>query len=138
MKKYYIDTNIFLRALVVEEENQSKQCIFFLRKVKNNQAKAVTGNIVIAEVAWVLKSYYKFSKEKIVELVKSIIHLRGLTIEDNLDIGKGLEIFANENIKYIDALIASIKPIQGKKWTVVSYDKDFDKLGVIRKEPGQL
>ncbi|MCG2692402.1 PIN domain-containing protein [Microgenomates group bacterium] len=138
MKKYYIDTNIFLRALVVEEKNQSQQCINFLNKVKNNQVRAVTGNIVIAEAAWVLKSYYKFSKEKIVELIKSIINLRGLIIEDKLNIRKGLEIFANENIKYIDALIASIKPIQEKKWTVVSFDKDFDKIGVIRKEPGQI
>jgi len=138
MKKYYIDTNIFLRVLVVEEKNQSKQCINFLNKVKNNQVRAVTGNIVIAEVAWVLKSYYKFSKEKIVEFVKSIINLRGLTIEDNLDIRKSLEIFANENIKYVDALIASIKEIQEKKWTVVSFDKDFDKIGVNRKEPGEI
>jgi len=61
-----------------------------------------------------------------------------LKIVDRFQPRISLNLFSKRNVKYIDTLIASIKEILAKKWTVVSYDKDFDKLGVLRKEPGEV
>ena len=41
-------------------------------------------------------------------------------------------------MKFIDALIASHKSIQEEAAVIVSYDKDFDKLGILRKEPKDI
>jgi predicted nucleic-acid-binding protein len=38
--------------------------------------------------------------------------------------------------KWIDCLIASAPDIQSGETAVVSYDRDFDRLGVVRLEPG--
>ena len=38
-----------------------------------------------------------------------------------------------------EVIIEQTRPLsKNKKWVIVSYDKDFDKLKVIRKEPGQI
>lgn len=47
-------------------------------------------------------------------------------------------MFEQKPVKFIDALLASIKEIKEKKWKVVSYDRDFDKLGVVRIEPKEI
>lgn len=136
--KYFIDTNIFLRTLIKEDEKSFTECVRFLTALKQNKIKAVTGNIVLAEVAWTLSSYYQFSKKQVVQALKSIINLRGLVIKDYYDQGVALSLFGKFKVKYIDSLIASNKYLRQKTWTLISYDKDFDKLGILRKEPKEV
>ena len=52
---YFIDTNIFLRVFVKENEKAFKECLDILELVKNGKIKAFINNLVIAEVNWILK-----------------------------------------------------------------------------------
>jgi len=138
MRRYFIDTNIFIDILMRRDEKRFIQCSRFFQKVKLNKIKAATGNVVLAELIWTLKSFYGIGKEEIVRRIKSIIKLRGIKLVDNYDPLRAIDLYQSKSIKYIDALIASIRPIQEKKWTVVSFDKDFDRIAVNRKEPGKI
>lgn len=138
MKKYFLDTNIFLRALIKENKTSFKDCCQLLKMIKLNQIKAVTASLILAEIVWTLSSYYQFPKKKVVRAIKGIINLRGLKIVDNYSPLISLDLFSQKKVKYIDTLIVSIEEIQTKKWAVVSYDKDFDKLRVTRKEPREI
>lgn len=135
---YFIDTNIFLRVLTADNKKQYKDSILLLKKIKENKIDAVTGTIVIAEIVWSLGSYYQFSKEKIIRAVRSVINLRGIKIIDDYNDLLAIELYEKYSVKYIDALITTYKIIQEKKCIIVSYDKDFDKLSVLRKEPIDL
>ena len=136
--KYFIDTNIFLRLLIKEDEKTYSQCYKLLSAIKTNQIKAVTSSITLAEIVWTLLSYYKFPKRKVVQAVKSILNLKELKIIDAYNPLVSLELFDKYTVKYIDTLIASVKEIADKKWIVVSYDRDFDKLAIERKEPHEI
>jgi len=138
MRRYFIDTNVFLNTLIQRDKKSFIDCCQFLDNIKSNKFKAVTSNVVLAELVWVLKSFYGFSREKISRGLKSIVKLKGLRLIDNYQLLKAIEMYESKSVKYIDALIASIKPIFEKKWIIVSYDKDFDKLKVKRVEPGEL
>jgi predicted nucleic-acid-binding protein len=135
---YLIDTNVFLRTLVKENKNSFNHCYSFLKAVKTNKIKAVTASIVLAEIVWTLSSFYKLPKKQVVEAIRSIVNLRGLKIVDKYNHLLAINLYESKTVKYIDAVIASIDEIQAKKWTVVSYDDDFDKLGIVRKEPKQV
>lgn len=132
---YFIDSNIFLRALTDEDKKMCQDCTSLLRAVKNNQIEAVTSSLVLAEVGWTIDSYYGFTKSEIVKALKGITRLSGLQIKDEYNVQIGIFCFQKKNVKLIDAFLASIREIQAKKWMVVSYDHDFDKLGVLREEP---
>lgn len=136
--KYFIDTNIFLRVAAKENQKSFKECYQLLQAIKLGKVEAVTATIVLAETVWTLNSYYKFTKEKISQIIKGILNLRGLRVIDQYDPYWATRQFEKTNIKYIDLLIASIEKNRIKEWTIVSYDKDFDKLGVLRKEPGEI
>lgn len=136
--RYFIDTNIFLRVLINEDESTYRECIHLLSAIKRKKIKAVTSNLVIAEIVWTLVSYYKFPKNKVIEAVKTILNFRGLVISDDFDGQIALDYFQKNNVKYIDAVIASIKEIGNKTWIVVSYDHDFDKLKIERQIPSDI
>lgn len=136
--EYFIDANIFLRVAAKESQKSFVECYRLLETVRLNKIKAVTSSVVLAEIVWTLRSYYKFPKEKINQIMKAILNLRGLKIVDNYDSYWATTKFEKTNAKYIDCLIASIEKNRHKKWTIVSYDEDFDKLEVLRKEPKQI
>ncbi len=136
--QYFIDTNIFLRVLIKEDEAQYSHCYSVLKTIKENEMKAQTSTLVLAEIVWTLNSYYKFSKKDTVVAVKSILYLRGLDIEDHYNYPKALELYEKYSIKFIDALIASHPEILEKKITIVSYDQDYKKLPVLFLTPEKL
>jgi len=133
---HILDTNIFLRTLIREDEKTFSDCLIFLELVKSNKINAVLPGVVLSEIAWVLKSFYKFPKSKVHQALKSILKLSGLKIVDNYDYEKTLKFFENKNVKYIDCLIASLA--KDKNYTIVSYDKDFDKLKIKRLDPSDF
>ena len=135
---YFIDTNIFLRALVKENEKTFKECYQFLKLVEERRLRALTSSLVLAEIEWVLGSFYKFEKTKVVQALGSVLSLKGLQIIDAINPRLALEIFREKNVKFIDALIASDPRIFKKEVIVVSYDRDFDKIGVLRKKPKEF
>lgn len=130
-KKYFIDTNIFLRVLVKEDEKSFIDCVNFLEKIKNGKAKGYTSSLVLAEINWVLMSFYKFPKDRVIEALEGVMALKGLKIIDKGDITLAVKLYRQNKIKFIDAMIASLDIVANKSVTIVSYDKDFEKLDVF-------
>lgn len=135
---YFIDTNIFLRVLVKENEEVFKDCQKFLNLISQNKIKAFTSTIIFSEIDWVLESFYKFPKEKVIGGLNSILKLKNLKIKDSFNPNSAIEIYEKFSVKFIDALIASNLRIFNKEAVIVSYDKDFDKIGVKRMEPSKI
>lgn len=136
--KYFIDTNVFLRVLIKEEPLSYNSSVKLMEKIKKGNLKAVTSSLVLAEIGWTLGSYYKFNKIDIIRSVKSILGLHGLVIIDETNWLYALDLYSTKKVKLIDCLIASKEEIREKKWAVVSFDKEFDKLGVKRVEPADI
>lgn len=136
--KYFFDTNIFVRVLELENQEIFNECSKVLNLVRNSKIKAYTSSTVLSEIVWVLGTSYRESKANILKGLSGILKLNNLKIIDNYNLQKAFDFYSSFSVKYIDALIASNPEIQDKKMTVVSYDKDFDKLGIVRKEPSVI
>ncbi|MBU4299455.1 PIN domain-containing protein [Patescibacteria group bacterium] len=136
---YFIDTNIFLRVLVEEDKKTFKECFQILKAIKEGKIRAFTASLILAEANWVLGGFYNFPKSEITVALKSILSLKGLKIVDKYNFYSAISLYDNFSIKFIDALIASHHLIHDKKSIIISYDKDFDKIGeVTRKEPNEI
>ncbi len=137
-KKYFIDTNVFLRVLIKEDKKTFLECKKLFERIKKGEIQAYTSSLVLAEIHWVLNSFYKLQKKEILKALASILNLRHLKITEKVDPALALRLYSNFKVKFIDCLIASNPEIFSKKTTIISYDKDFDKLGVKRKTPSQI
>jgi len=137
-ERNFIDANIFLRALLPKNNAQHDECVAFLDAVRRDKISASTSPLVMAEVAWVSMKTYGIPKDEVIDGLLWITNLRYLVIEDSSDVHTAARLYAAHNVKFIDALIASHPDLQGGSMAVISYDKDFDKLGVRRVEPREV
>lgn len=135
MKQYFVDSNVFLRFLIKDDEQKFKRCRRFFEDVETGEIKIIISSFILAEIVWVLRSFYQFQKQEILRALRAIISLKNLRIRDKSDMTMTLELFEQTNAKFIDCLIASDRDLQAKKCTLVSYDEDFDKLKLKREEP---
>jgi predicted nucleic acid-binding protein len=135
---YVLDTNIFLRFFVHEDEKDFAECKRLLNNIKLSQVKAVVPGIVLAEIGWVLGSYYETPRTEVAKKIEGIIKHKGLEIVDEYDWLEAVKLHESENVKLIDAIVATIPKVTSKEWTIVSYDKDFKKLPVLWKTPRQV
>ncbi len=135
---YVIDTNIFLRVLIKEDKKVFQDSINVLEAVKRKTFTTYIPGIVLSELAWTLRSYYQFPKPKVINALQGVLNLRGVTLIDEYDYRVALDLYAQNAVKYVDACIASLPLLRSQQATLISYDRDFDKLGILRKEPADI
>ena len=91
--KYFIDSNIFLRVLELEDQKIFDECSGLLKLINNSEINACTSNFVLAELVWVLDSYYNESKSKITKSIDGILKLNNIKIIDEVDTLNALDLF---------------------------------------------
>jgi len=128
----------FLRPIVKDDQKKLSDCERFFRQIKKFGPISFVSDAVLAEIVWVLRSFYKLDKETISGSLARIINIKNIKVLNGFKIREAIDLYQKNNIKFVDALIASHPKIQSKEMVVVSYDRDFDKLDVIRKEPGEI
>lgn len=135
---FVVDTNVFVETLIQRDERHHQDSLAFLQAVRESQVKAVTTGVALVELVWILGGAYKLDKVEVVRAVSSVLGLRGLKVIDEYNYREALELYQQYKVKYIDCLMASVDKVRMKRWTLVSYDKDFDVLGMKRIESGEV
>lgn len=135
--KYFLDTNIFLRFLINDDKKAHEACSTLFVLIEEKKLKVVTSSLVFAEIVWVLQSFYKFPKAEVHTALKAFTAL-GMSYEEKTNIPVAVDLHASHSVKFVDAMLASHPSLQNGKMTILSYDKDFDKLGVKRVEPQDI
>ncbi|OGD89162.1 hypothetical protein A3J17_01260 [Candidatus Curtissbacteria bacterium RIFCSPLOWO2_02_FULL_40_11] len=130
MPKKLLDANIIIRFLVSDDPNKANRVEKLLAGQNN---KNILVDIVVAEIIWVLGSYYQFDKSSIIESLKALIHYKSIVCNKTL-LESALTLWEKYNISFIDAYLISVAKL--KSLNIYSYDVKFDKVdGVKRQEP---
>src|SRR4030042_3369516 len=117
----FIDTNVFLRFLVRDVEPFYQKAKELFEKAEEGKVKLETNELVIAEIVWVLESYYDFSKSEIKKVIDSILDTKNLKIANQTRIKEAVGFYASGKADFIDAYnISYIKKKRFKK--VATFD----------------
>lgn len=120
--KIFIDTNIFLRYLTNDDPAMANKIERIFQQALNGKTALVTNAFVIAEIIWVLESFYKRPKEDIENMVSKIMNTKGLEVKDSRLLFKALDLYVSENIDFTDAYIAIYMKQNG--WNrILTFDK---------------
>ena len=130
MPKSLIDTNLIIRFLVNDDLQKAARVKKILQESK---VANILPDLVIAEIIWVLSSYYELEKASIINKIRALIHVK--TIECNKTLmDQSLTNWEKYNISFVDAYLVSVAKLKGLN--IYSYDFKFDKVdGVTRQEP---
>lgn len=133
----FIDTNIFLRYLTSDNPDQSQKARTLMKELEKGDRIATTSESVLCEVVWVLssKALYNLPRKIIKHHLTNILMIKGLTISHKSSYIRALDLYANYNVDFIDALTVAHMERQGIHliWT---FDKDFRKFKTV--EVGEM
>ena len=82
MEQKIIDTNIILRFLTKDDESLYRKAVDIFRKAESGEYRLVVKPIVVAEVAFVLESFYKQKRLQIADALKVFLSQKWLKVEE--------------------------------------------------------
>ncbi len=130
MSKNLLDTNLIIRFLVNDDPKKVSRVEKLLADKSNTNILLDT---IVAEIIWVLSSYYSLNKSEIIEKIKALIHLDSIDCNAVL-LNKALSVWEENNISYIDSYILAVAKLGNIP--LFSYDGELKSIsGVTVKEP---
>lgn len=121
MQTYYVDTNVFLRLLLKDNINLYKQAEALLFKAKGSQIKLLVPAIVIFEIAFVLNSVYKLTKEEIIQNIESLLAVRYLFIDEKAVFHQAVILYKNSSNSFVDCFLIAKAGAEG--YELFTFDK---------------
>ncbi len=129
-----LDTNVIVRFLISEENDKYKGLYGFLDSLERGEMRVELKLIVLFQVIFVLKSFYMVPKEKIASKMIDLLGYKGIITKERRIVRRTLEIWRDNNLDIVDCYL--IACLEGDAQSLLySYDHDFDKFRVTRKEP---
>lgn len=128
----FVDTNVLVRHLTGDPPAQARRATAFLA----GRHTLILTDLVLAELVYVLTSFYELSRQRVADLARSLLALPAIVTADDLLLLRSIELFERHRLGFADAYIAAAAEISGVS-TVVSFDRRLDRVGSIkRSEPG--
>jgi predicted nucleic-acid-binding protein len=129
-----IDTNVVIRFLTSAKDPKYSGLYDFFGSLERGEIRTELKLIVLFQVIFVLKSFYKVPRAAIANALLDLLEYKGISIRKKKHIRRTIELWRDSNLDIVDCyLIASL---EGDPQNLLySYDSDFDKFGINRKEP---
>lgn len=136
MKRAFVDANVILRFLTKDPPPMAEASLRIFEEARSGKLSLLIIPITVAEVVWVLESFYEYSKERIAEVMTQFLSCEGLEVE-NLDLLlEALNLYYEKNLDFADALLAT-SALRKRIPTIYSFDQHFNRVnGIERVEPG--
>ena len=128
MRKYFVDSNVFLRFYSACDKDQRVQVRELLLKAQKKEIELFCGPPVFFEVAWVLGATYGLSRDEILETLETMLYTPNLRVLDEESVRGAIELARATQQGFADSYIA----ITAKKLEigVATFNKKhFSKLG---------
>jgi predicted nucleic acid-binding protein len=129
----WVDTNVLLRFLTGDPPDQAERARRLVARAENGEVTLRLTILVVAEMVWVLGSFYKYPRERVAEVLLQLVIADGIEVDDHDRVVGALAHMAAHNVDFADAYLAEI--VRSENGTVMSFDRDFRRLGVTWVEP---
>ncbi len=106
-KRAVIDTNLLVRYLTGDDPSKANDVKRLLLKAAQGEIKLLIPSVVIAELVWVLQSFYKLERSEVAPLLNAILHTHGVEVSDKTVVSDAIAIYRDEAVDFIDAWIVA-------------------------------
>lgn len=122
-----IDTNILVRFLIGDDEQQAKKVYNIFKKAESEKDELFVPLLVVLELIWVLESVYEISRADILDSIREFLLLPILRFEHK-SVLQQFTLSAQANrYDLADLLIAHSAKMQGCE-TVLTFNKKVSKF----------
>jgi len=112
-----IDTNVLIRYLIQDEPEQARRASRFIATACSSDDPGFINRVVLCELVWVLESAYGYPRDRMAQLIESLLRTAQLKVEDH-DIAWAALHEYQAGADFADALIAAVNQRAGCEDTV--------------------
>lgn len=132
----YVDANVILRFLTKDPPDLASRSRALFKAVEQGTQTLVLDEIILAEVVWVLQSFYGYPAGDIYRVMQDLLVREGIEADDKPGLLDALRLFAEKGVDFADALTA-VNMVRHGVREIYSFDTHFDRLPeVARLLPG--
>jgi predicted nucleic-acid-binding protein len=123
-----IDTNVVLRFLLADHEQQFERAAKVMAEVQAGKHKAHLAESVLAECVFILTRFYKVPREEAAARLGELLDYKGFAGAHMPILKQALVLYAAHKLDFVDTVVLAIARNNG--WRLETFDKALAKLAV--------
>ncbi|HEY1513635.1 MAG TPA: type II toxin-antitoxin system VapC family toxin [Gaiellaceae bacterium] len=124
----FLDTNVLIRHLTGDPPGQARRATAFLERAE----ELLVPDLIVAEVVYVLESFYEVRSQRVAELVRAVIGFPAIVVVDEPLLLRALEIYEVDRLDFAEAYLVASAEASGVE-TIASFDRTIDRLATIQR-----
>ena len=124
----FVDTNVLIRHLTGDPPGQAAQATRLLSQA----GQLLLPDLIVAEVVYVLESFYEVPRPRVAELVRAIIAFPAIEVAGEPVLLRALEVYEVHRLDFGDAYLVAEAEISGVN-AVASFDKAIERVPTVRR-----
>lgn len=125
----FLDTNVLVRHFTGDPPEQARRATRYLDQAET----LLLPDLILAEIAYVLESYYEAPRQQVAEALRSILAFRAIRVVDGPLLLRAVELFEVHGLDYAGAYLVASAERTGVG-VVASFDRAIDRIGTVRRE----
>ena len=125
----FLDTNVLVRHLTGDPPEQARRATRYLEHADT----LLLPDLVLAEVAYVLESYYQAPRPQVAEALRAILAFRAIRVVDGPLLLRAVELYEMQGLDCADAYLVASAERTGIG-VVASFDHAIDRVRTVRRE----
>jgi len=117
-----IDTNVLVRYIAQDDPRQSQQATKLIEQACDSATPGFIGLVVLVELVWVCESCYQATRGEVVEILRRILSIRQLVVQEAETVWKALRLFEVGKADFSDCLIERMGNAAGCS-AMMTFDK---------------
>ena len=136
-ERHHLDANVILRFLLADDPRQSPKARELFALAQAGQISLFASHVCLAEVTWVLHSYYAFERERLARTLRELVLHDGVEVEAAAVLLDAFDRFGRINVDFADCYTAALA--KQAACPVVTEDRDFRKFpDVVAQRPAEI
>lgn len=124
----FVDTNILVRHLVGDPPDMAARATAYL----GSESELLVTDLVVAEMVYVLESFYEVSRQAIATSMRSLLTLNSVVVVDAALLLRAIEIYEHDRLDFSEAYLVASAESSGVD-AVASFDRSIDRVGTVER-----
>jgi predicted nucleic acid-binding protein len=125
----FVDTNVLVRHLTGDPPGLAARATARLL----SDAPLLLADLILAEVAYVLESFYEHPRPKVAEALRAMVMFPSLRTTDRDLLLRAIEVYEVDKLDFAEAYLVACAEVTGVG-AICSFDQSIDRVGTVRRE----
>ena len=124
----FLDTNVLIRHLTGEPPEQARRATAFLARAD----ELLLADPIVAEVVFVLESFYEVERARVAELVRAVIGFPSVVVVDTSLLLRAIEVYQVDRLDFAEAYLVAHAETSGVA-AAASFDRSIDGVATVQR-----